>query len=130
MHTATSKLTREYQATIPEPVRALLKLEAGDTIAFDLERDVVRVRKARPLDVEYAKALQGTLQEWSSDADERAYPELDHRLVVRKMGALAGDDRSAVAQAMRKLLKACLSAGRRQRAPTPISPRHKYLIST
>ncbi|WP_218068144.1 type II toxin-antitoxin system PrlF family antitoxin [Candidatus Thiosymbion oneisti] len=38
MRTATSKLTKEYQATIPEPVRRLLHLEAGDAIAFDIEK--------------------------------------------------------------------------------------------
>lgn len=76
MRTTTSKLTRKYQATIPEPVRALLKLQAGDAIAFDLEQDHVRVRKARPVDLAFASALEGTLQEWNSDADEEAYRDL------------------------------------------------------
>lgn len=76
MHTATSKLTRKYQATIPEPVRTRLKLEAGDTIAFDLKNSEVRVRKARPVDLAFAGALEGTLQEWNSDADEDAYRDL------------------------------------------------------
>lgn len=35
---------------------------------------------------------------------------LDHQLIVRKAGALADRDRHAVAQAVRKLLKACLSS--------------------
>lgn len=33
---------------------------------------------------------------------------LDHQLIVRKAGALATRDREAVAQAIRKLLRACL----------------------
>lgn len=76
MRTTTSKLTRKYQATIPEPVRTLLNLEAGDTIAFDLDQDLVRVRKARPVDLIFAGALEGTLPEWNSDADEAAYRDL------------------------------------------------------
>ena len=76
MRTTTSKLTRKYQATIPEPVRTLLKLEAGDAIAFDLVQDQVRVRKARPVDLAFARALEGTLHEWNSDADEAAYRDL------------------------------------------------------
>lgn len=32
---------------------------------------------------------------------------LDDRLIVRKVGTLAGDDRTAAAQAIRKLLKSC-----------------------
>lgn len=76
MRTTTSKLTRKYQATIPAPVRTLLNLEAGDTIAFDLDRDLVRVRKARPVDFAFAGALEHTLPEWNSDADEAAYRDL------------------------------------------------------
>lgn len=76
MQTTTSKLTRKYQATIPGPVRTLLKLEAGDAIAFDLELDHVRVRKARPADLAFASALESTLREWNSDADEQAYRDL------------------------------------------------------
>lgn len=76
MQTTTSKLTRKYQATIPGPVRTLLKLEAGDAIAFDLELDHVRVRRARPVDLAFAGALESTLREWNSEADEQAYRDL------------------------------------------------------
>jgi AbrB family looped-hinge helix DNA binding protein len=74
--TSTSKLTSKYQATIPEPVRRALHLSAGDAIAFDIENDQIRLRKARPVDIAFAHALEGTLSEWQSDADEEAYREL------------------------------------------------------
>lgn len=76
IRTATSRLTRKYQATIPEPVRVALELDAGDTIAFDVERDAVRVRKARAVDLAFARALEQTLQEWSSKEDDQAYRDL------------------------------------------------------
>jgi antitoxin PrlF len=76
MTTATSKLTRKYQATIPAPVRDVLHLEAGDTVAFDIDEGGIRLRKARPRDVEFAGALEGTLSEWSSESDEEAYRDL------------------------------------------------------
>jgi antitoxin PrlF len=76
MATSTSKLTTKYQATIPAPVRKILHIEAGDAIAFDIQGEEVRVRKARPLDHEFARALEGTLVEWSSAADEDAYRDL------------------------------------------------------
>ncbi len=47
---ATSKLTGEGQSTIP-----------------------VKIRKAGAIDFEFAKALEGTLPEWSSENDEDAY---------------------------------------------------------
>ena len=76
MKTATSKLTTKYQATIPEPVRKILHLGAGDVIAFDIENDGIHVRKARPTDLLFAKALEGTMNEWESAADEEAYRDL------------------------------------------------------
>ena len=73
MENATSKLTKKYQATIPEPVRRVLGLKAGDLIAFDIEDDLIRLRKARPVDLAFARSLEGTLSEWASAADEDAY---------------------------------------------------------
>ncbi|WP_027715127.1 AbrB/MazE/SpoVT family DNA-binding domain-containing protein [Desulfuromonas sp. TF] len=76
MPTATSRITSKYQATIPEPVRKVLHLKAGDTIAFDIEDHQIRIRKARPIDLAFAQALEGTLNEWESAADEEAYRDL------------------------------------------------------
>jgi len=76
MQTTTSKLTSKYQATIPEPIRRVLHLNAGDTIAFDIDNNQIRLRKAQPLDLAFAQALDGTLNEWQSDEDEEAYRDL------------------------------------------------------
>lgn len=76
MKTATSKLTSKYQATIPAPVRRAIGLRAGDRIAFDIEGDRILLRKARPLDVPFAEAVEGILDEWLSQEDEEAYRDL------------------------------------------------------
>jgi len=76
VETVTSKLTKKYQATIPKPVRRALQLEAGDAIAFELRGDDVHLRKARPVDLDFARSLEGTLSEWESEADEEAYRDL------------------------------------------------------
>ncbi len=76
LKTATSKLTKKYQATIPGPVRKILHLGSGDVIAFDIDDNGIRVRKARPADLLFARALEGTLNEWESAADEEAYRDL------------------------------------------------------
>ena len=76
MQTATSKLTKKYQATVPEPVRKKLELKAGDVIAFDIENDFIKLRKARPFDIEFSSALVPTLSEWESQNDEEAYNDL------------------------------------------------------
>jgi hypothetical protein len=43
-------------------------------VAFEInENQKVIIRKATPIDLEFAKALEGTLSEWSSENDEEAY---------------------------------------------------------
>lgn len=71
----TSKLTSKHQATIPASVRDVLDLHAGDSVAFEIiSGGSVRLRKATPFDVEFVRALEGTLaSEWLSEADEEAY---------------------------------------------------------
>ena len=76
MQTVTSKLTSKYQATIPEAVRRVMGLRAGDVIAFDVEGNEIRIRKASPVDLAFVQALETTLTEWTSEADEDAYREL------------------------------------------------------
>lgn len=72
----TSKLTEKYQATIPLDVRKVLGLKKGDIVAFDIGRGEVRLRRATTVDLAYAQALSGTLSEWDSKADERAFRDL------------------------------------------------------
>ncbi len=71
-----SKLTSKYQATVPKEVRELLALKAGDSIAFEIVRGEVKLRKAEALDHDYLASLQSGLGEWASDQDAQAYDEL------------------------------------------------------
>ena len=77
MRVSMSKLTTKSQATIPGKIRNILGLRPGDSVAFELgENKQVFIRKAIPIDFEFAKALEGTLSEWSSKNDEEAYHDL------------------------------------------------------
>lgn len=71
-----SKLTSKYQATVPEKVRKILDLKKGDVIAFDIHKNTITLKKASPLDLQFAKSLEGTLSEWNSKDDEEAYRDL------------------------------------------------------
>ncbi len=71
--TAVSRLTKKYQATIPAPVREVLHLRQGDMIAFDVENGRVTLRRAEPLDREFARAVEATLGEWLSPEDDEDY---------------------------------------------------------
>ena len=72
----TSKLTSKFQATVPTPVRKALGLTAGDLIGFEVDGDLVVLRRATPLDLAFAQALEGTLTEWSSAHDDHAFKDL------------------------------------------------------
>lgn len=76
MQTAISKLTKKYQATVPKAVRKKLNLNAGDIIAFEIDNDIIKLRKASPIDIEFSSALVPTLSEWNSANDEEAYNDL------------------------------------------------------
>ena len=58
MATVLSKLTVKYQATVPKAVKNKLKLNAYDTIAFEIENDIIRLRKANPINIELLAHLR------------------------------------------------------------------------
>ncbi|OGB08400.1 MAG: AbrB family transcriptional regulator [Burkholderiales bacterium RIFCSPHIGHO2_12_FULL_61_11] len=72
----TSKLTTKFQTTIPTRVRKVLQLKAGDMVGFEIDGNEVKLRRATPLDLAFMQALEGTLSEWSSQADDRAFKDL------------------------------------------------------
>jgi antitoxin PrlF len=69
----TSKLTSKAQTTIPQPIRAALHLKEGDTIAYAITGEKVILSRAptQPVDDPFAN-----FDEWSSEADRRAYADL------------------------------------------------------
>lgn len=71
---AVAKITAKGQTTIPQDVRAALHVAPGDLIAWEVGTDgTARVRRVQPIDLEYLRAVEGTLSEWAGAADEAAY---------------------------------------------------------
>ena len=71
---AVAKITAKGQTTIPQNVRAALKVAPGDLIAWDVADDgTATVRRVQTMDLQYLRAIEGTLSEWNSAADEEAY---------------------------------------------------------
>jgi len=71
---AVAKITAKGQTTIPQAVRAALHVAAGDLIAWEIgANDTATVRRVQPLDLDYLRAVEGTLGEWAGAADEEAY---------------------------------------------------------
>ena len=75
--TAVAKITAKGQTTIPADIRAALGVGPGDLLAWDIAADgIARVRQVRPIDLEYLKAIEGTLTEWNGPEDEEANHDL------------------------------------------------------
>lgn len=71
---AVAKITAKGQTTIPQDVRAAMRVSAGDLIAWEVGSDgTATVRRVLPMDIEYLRAVEGTLSEWSGSADDEAY---------------------------------------------------------
>lgn len=72
----SSRLTQKHQATIPTEIRKALDLHEGDLVGFEIHNKEVIIRKVTPLDLEFAKALEETVNEWISEEDEKLYADL------------------------------------------------------
>ncbi len=74
---AIAKITAKGQTTIPQAVRAALHVVPGDLIAWEVDADgTATVRRVLPMDIDYLRAIEGTLSEWAGPADEEAYRDL------------------------------------------------------
>ncbi len=73
-----SRITRKGQATIPLSVRERLHLKAGDSVLFEEWSNgrTVSIRRAEPLDLEFLRSIEQTLDEWNSANDDEAYGDL------------------------------------------------------
>ena len=71
-----SKVSSKGQVTIPKEVRDHLRAGPGDFIEYEVQGEVVVVRRVEPFDRAFHAALSDTLTEWSSPEDEKAFRDL------------------------------------------------------
>jgi antitoxin PrlF len=70
----TSKLTSKAQTTIPQPVRAALRLKEGDELVYRIEDD--RVILSKGIAQTGRDDPFRAFSEWDSEADRKAYGDL------------------------------------------------------
>ncbi len=66
----TSKITGKGQVTIPKTIRDALKVKEGDYISYEARDSEIAIKKVPKADLEWARALRGTLSEWEDDLDD------------------------------------------------------------
>jgi bifunctional DNA-binding transcriptional regulator/antitoxin component of YhaV-PrlF toxin-antitoxin module len=74
---AISKITAGGRTVVPDEVRKALQSQAGDLIAWEIEPDGrVTVRRIETPGAGYLQVVHGTLCEWTTAEDEKAYGRL------------------------------------------------------
>ena len=71
-----SRISSKGQVTIPKKVRQSLHAKPGDFIEYEVQGDMVVLRRAGPFDRSFHEALSETLSEWTSPEDEEAFRDL------------------------------------------------------
>ena len=71
-----SRISAKGQVTIPKEIREVLKLEPGDTVAYELRNGTVTLKRVEPLDTAFHEALSATLGEWNTPEDDEAFRDL------------------------------------------------------
>ena len=72
----TSKISSKGQITVPKKVRTSLGANPGDLIEYEVQGNVVMVRRVEPFDRAFHAAVSDSLTEWSSPDDEEAFRDL------------------------------------------------------
>ncbi len=71
-----AKITSKGQMTIPKKIRDRLGLQRGDYVALETDGDRAVLTRVPSRDTARLRALEATLSEWLTDADENAYRDL------------------------------------------------------
>lgn len=65
-----STISSKGQVTIPAEIRSMLHLRTGDAVQYLIEGNIVTIKKATTIDLEWARALETTMTEWSGTEDD------------------------------------------------------------
>ncbi len=71
-----SRLSSKGQVTIPRKIREAIGLKPGDLVTYELQDQVIRLKRVAPFDAAFHAALSDTLEEWTSPEDEEAFRDL------------------------------------------------------
>ncbi|MEK7285844.1 MAG: AbrB/MazE/SpoVT family DNA-binding domain-containing protein [Nitrospirota bacterium] len=72
----TSRLSQKGQVTLPQKIREIIGVKAGDLIVYEPGEREVTLRRIEPFDAAFHVALSSTVDEWSTKEDERAFQNL------------------------------------------------------
>ena len=71
-----SRISDKGKVTIPKKVREALGASSRDLIAYEIEGNIVTLKRVSPFDAAYHEALSQTVNEWATAEDEEAFRDL------------------------------------------------------
>jgi len=72
----TSRISSKGQITVPRKVRTAIGVQPGDLIAYEVQGQLVTLKRIEPFDAAFHAALSKTLDEWATPEDEEAFGDL------------------------------------------------------
>lgn len=70
MKTMTSKISEKGQTTVPKEIRDVLNINSGDLIQYEVEGNIIRLRKLDEEEDIWLKSIETTLEEWHGSDDD------------------------------------------------------------
>ena len=67
-----STLNAKGQVMVPQAIRAALRLQPGDVLGWELDKQTARIRLVSSIDCNHLRGVEASLSEWASAADEAA----------------------------------------------------------
>ncbi len=70
MKTATSRISSKGQTTVPKEIRDALNIDSGDLIQYEIDGNVIRIRRIDSEENIWLKSIASTLEEWHGSEDD------------------------------------------------------------
>ncbi len=70
MKTAISKISIKCQTTVPKEIRDILKIDSGDIIQYEIDGNIIRIRRVDSDENIWLKSIESTLKEWHGSEDD------------------------------------------------------------
>ncbi len=70
MKTATSRISSKGQTTVPKEIRDALNVDSGDLIQYEIDGNIIRIRRIDSEENIWLKSVESTLEEWHGSEDD------------------------------------------------------------
>jgi antitoxin PrlF len=70
MKTATSRISSKGQTTVPKEIREALNVDSGDLIQYEIDGNIIRIRRIDSEENIWLKSVESTLEEWHGSEDD------------------------------------------------------------